>query len=152
LSPYGGLLTNQNVTYLGQSSGDLKVKVRMLGKMLRLLAVFTPISSAQASTIYLDCDLPATAAVTLHANVVLDEDAKTASFTVRESSAIWTNKPALFLPSEIKVDLGYDGVRRRAIIINRQTLGLTWEAVEDGKKPQRLQGQCKLSEQPKRQI
>jgi len=124
----------------------------MFKASLGLLAAFIPLNAAEATPTYLDCDLQATAAVTLHANVVLDENAKTASFTVKESSGIWTDKPALFLPDEIKVALGYDGVRRRAIIINRETLGLTWEAVKNGKEPERLHGQCKLAEQPKRQI
>lgn len=108
-----------------------------------------PLSAAQ---VFLDCDLPATAAVTLHANVALDEAAKTASFTVKESAGIWTDKPALFLPNEIKVALGYDGVQRRAIIINRETLALTWQAVKDGKEPQELHGQCRLAEQRQRRI
>jgi hypothetical protein len=119
---------------------------------LTIVAMVIPFGAAKATPIYLDCEWPATAAVTLHVAAVLDEASKTASFTVKESSGIWTDKPALFLPNEIKVALGYDGVRRRAMTINRETLALTYETIRDRKEPEELHGQCKVAEHRKTQI
>jgi hypothetical protein len=104
------------------------------------LYCFVIVAHAAPETVYLDCAMTNGTEDVIW-KVILDEKSQTASYSIPGLGAV-SKHAAIFLPEKVSFD---------AIVISRIDLSIT-RTVNVGGSVKSDQGQCKISDPPKRQF